>query len=201
MLMARDVDDTAPRGSTPVPDPTILTTQQLTMSIAASREIIETRLDAMDTATRLNKEATDKIPDIIKSVVCNLEKLQNEKFEGVEKQFVERDTRNDKIAELNQKALDAALQAAKEAAGKTELSFTKQIADLTEQFNTKNEALDVRVNDLKGRLDKGEGTTSGKDDTRKETRVQTNWIIGLIVVAGISLFGIGIEIFSLLTRK
>ena len=189
-------NDTAPRGSTPVPDPTVLTTQQLVREIAASREIIETRLDAMDTATRLNKEATDNIPNAIEHRVRELEKLHAEKFIGVEKQFNERDVRNDKVADLNQKALDAALQAAKEAAGKTELSFTKQIADLTEQFNTKNEALDVRVNDLKGRLDKGEGTT----DTKKESKAQTNWMVGLLIVAGITLVGVIVDIVALISN-
>ncbi len=179
-------DNNYPKGSTPVPDPTILTTQQLVAAIAASREILETRLDAMDTATELNKEATDKIPNMIRFAVESLEKLHNEKFNGVEKQFSERDSRSVTVSELNQKALDAALQAAKEAAGKTELSFIKQISDLTEQFNTQNKAMDVRVNDLKGRLDRGEGGHTEK----QETRGQSNWIIGLVVVATIQIIGV-----------
>ncbi len=193
----KDVMDTTPRGSTPVPDPTVLTTQQLVREIAASREIIETRLDAMDVATNINKTATDKIPTLICEKVAALEKLQNEKFEGVEKQFAERDARTSQVSELNQKALDAALQAAKEAAGKTELSFTKQIADLTEQFNTKNTALEDRVNDLKGRLDRGEGTTG----EQKESKMQQNYVVGLFVTIVLALIANAITLIYLFTHK
>ncbi len=186
-----------PSGSTPVPDPTILTTQQLVAAIAAVREIIETRLDAMDTATNLNKMATDKIPHLIGEKVSALEKLHDEKFDGVEKQFVERDERQTVTSELNHKALDAALQAAKEAAGKTELSFTKQIADLTGQFNTQNEAMNVRVNDVKARLDRGEGTTVES----RETQTQRNYTVGLFVTIGLSLIGNAITLIYLFTHK
>ncbi len=186
----------SPSGSTPVPDPTILTTQQLVAAIAAVREIIETRLNAMDTATELNKAATDRIPHAIEHRVCELEKLHEEKFVGIEKQFKERDVRNDVTSGLNQKALDAALQAQKESAGKTELSFTKQISDLTAQFQTQNKALDERLNDLKGRLDRGEGGYGG----RKEEKSQGNWMLGLIIIAGMSFLGILVDIVALFLK-
>lgn len=194
--MIKDMD-TMPRGTTPVPDPTILTTQQLVAAIAAVREIIETRLDAMDTATNINKTATDKIPSLICDKVAALEKLHNEKFDGVEKQFKERDERQTVTSELNQKALDAALQAAKEAAGKTELSFTKQIADLTGQFNTQNEAMNVRVNDVKARLDRGEGTTL----ETKETKSQNNFIVGLFVTICLALLSNAVTLIYVFTHK
>ena len=187
-----------PRGSTPVPDPTVLTTQQLVREIAASREILEakydTRLTAMDTATELNKQATDRIPMLICEKVAALKTLHAEKFDGVEKQFMERDTRISEISVLNQKALDAALQAQKESAGKTELSFTKQISDLTAQFQTQNKALDERLNDLKGRLDRGEGGTA----QRYETRGQYNWLIGTILAAIAILVSFGVLVVHLI---
>jgi len=196
--------NTIPQGSTPVPDPTILTTQQLVREIAASREIVEakydTRLAAMDTATELNKQATDRIPTLICEKVAALEKLHNEKFASIEKQFVERDTRITDISVLNQKALDAALQAQKESAGKTELSFTKQISDLTAQFQTQNKALDERLNDLKGRLDRGEGVTGGQKEQKTESKTQGNFLLGLIIIGGISLLGIVVNVIALLAK-
>ncbi len=196
-VMRSQPNDTVPHGSTPVPDPTVLTTQQLVREIAASREIIETRLDAMDVATNINKAATDKIPMLICEKVAALEKLHNEKFEGVEKQFAERDNRMTAISELNQKALDAALQAAKEAAGKTELSFTKQIADLTGQFNTQNDAMNVRVNDVKARLDRREGTVG----EAKDSRLQQNYVVGLFVTIVLALIANAITLIYLFTHK
>ena len=191
---------TFPVGSTPVPDPTVLTTQQLTREIAASREIVEakydTKLAGMDEATRLNKERTDKVPCMIKDAVTALERLHDEKFASVQKQFEERDTRISDSSVANQKSLDAALQAQKESAGKTELSFTKQISDLTAQFQTQNKALDERLNDLKGRLDRGEGTTGGK----QESKTQTNWMVGLMVMGGLLAASIVINIISLIAR-
>jgi hypothetical protein len=188
--------DTTPRGTTPVPDPTILTTQQLVAAIAAVREILETRLDAMDTATELNKQNTDKIPSLIEHRVRELEKLHDEKFEGVDKQFVERDARSKQVSELNQKALDAALQAAKDASGKTESSFTKQIADLTENFTTKNTALEDRLNDLKSRIDRGEGGTAQTD----KTRGQANWMVGIMIIGGVAICGLIVDIIALFAK-
>ncbi len=189
--------DTLPRGTTPVPDPTILTTQQLVAAIAAVREIIETRLDAMDVATSINKIATDKIPSLICDKVAALEKLHDEKFSSVAQQFQERDERQTVTSKLNQTALDAALQAAKEAAGKTELSFTKQIADLTGQFNTQNEAMNVRVNDVKARLDRGEGTVG----EQKEAKSQNNFVVGLFITICLALLGNAITLIYLFTHK
>ena len=142
--MTKD-SDTFPRGSTPVPDPTILTTQQLYREIATSREILETRLNAMDTATDLNKQATDKIPNIIDNKVAQLKNVFDErfatvveKFRSIETQFKERDTRTEQSSKDSKVAVDAALQAAKEAVGeqnksnalaiaKSETAFTKQL--------------------------------------------------------------------------
>lgn len=194
MTMNRE-NDTAPRGSTPVPDPTILTTQQLTREIAASREIIETRLDAMDTATELNKQATDKIPGMIDDKTCQLRKLFDEKFgtvmekfRSIETQFKERDTRTEQSSKDSKVAVDAALQAAKEAVGeqnksnalaiaKSETAFTKQLDQIGTLITTTNKALDEKINDLKGRLDRGEGQKA----QAVENKGQANWLIGVVL--------------------
>ncbi len=185
--------DTMPRGSTPVPDPTILTTQQLYREIAASREIIEanihvleTRLTGMDTATELNKTETDKIPRMIDEKICQLRKLTDEKFDGVEKQFLERDTRTDKIAELGQKALEAALSAAKEAVGKTEVSFTKQIDTTLAQIQAEKKATDDKFEDVKGRLTTLESSINTRQSVTTERTGQGQWIASA-VIAGIAL--------------
>jgi ribosomal protein L16/L10AE len=100
------------------------------------------------------------------------ERLQKERFRGVEMRFSEFNIRTDKIAELNQKALDAALLTAEKAVGKqTEvfsLATAKSDAGTKERldqlgviFSQSNRASDERTNSLKERMDRGEGTKKG----------------------------------------
>ncbi len=192
--------DTEPRGSTPVPDPTILTTQQLLASvvslkefISTTRELLETRLDAMDTATRLNKEQMDRIPEMIDDKLTQFKYLTLEKFHSIETQFKERDTRTEQSSKDSKVAVDAALQAAKEAVGeqnkssalaiaKSEASTNKQLDQIGTLINSTNKALDEKINDLKGRLDRGEGQKT----QAIENKGQQNWLIG-VVIGGIAL--------------
>src|SRR5579859_5246367 len=112
----------------PVPDPTVLTTQQLQREIGTSRELVEalasgmqrvfeTRLDAMDKAIQLLQAETDRAPARIVQVVDHLRSVHDEKFRSIDKQFLERDTRTEQTSRDSKVAVDAALQAAKEAVG------------------------------------------------------------------------------------
>lgn len=195
---------TNPQGSTPVPDPTVLTTQQLTREIAASREIVEakydTKLAAMDEATRLNKEASDKVPCLIKQEVKNLRDLHEEKFTSISVQFKERDIRAEREARDNKVAVDAAFAAQKEAAAKqdeanakaiekSERATTETIKTNQELSLSKIEALTSQMNDLKGRLDRGEGNAGGRQENRLQLNQIISWLValGAIAVATISV--------------
>ncbi len=193
-------NSTIPHGSTPVPDPTVLTTQQLTIGLAALREILETRLDAMDVATELNKAATDKIPCFIKDAIGNLQSLSDEKFSKVEGQFKERDVRADKIAELGQKALEAALSAAKEAVGKTELAFTKQIDATSEQIQSEKRATDGKFDDMKARLSILETSINTRSVITGESRQTQAWLLPMIFVGMVSLSGVIVGIIGLFVK-
>jgi len=193
--------ETQPRGSTPVPDPTVLTTQQLIAAIAATRELLEARLDAMDTATMLNKQATDQIPRMIDEKVCQLRKLTDEKFSSIDIQFRERDTRADKIAELGQKALEAALSAAKEAVGKTEIAFTKQIDATAEQIQAEKRATDGKFEDVKARLGTLEASINTRAVVTTEGRGQINWMVGLFIIGGLSLTSVVVSVIAMLMRS
>jgi hypothetical protein len=197
-----------PVGSTPVPDPTILTTQQLTREIAASREIIETRLNAMDTATSLNKEATDKIPLIIDKMIGQLEKVMDEKFESIDKQFKERDVRTEQTQKDSKVAVDAALQAAKEAVGeqnksnalanaKMETAFTKQIDQIGIQIQSNTKATDDKFEDIKGRLGTLEASINTRQVVTTEGRVQNNAVIYLILIGIATVIGVIVNIASI----
>lgn len=170
-------------------DPTALTTDALRREVAAVRElfetqleclresqvsghkIIETRLDGMAEAVKLLQDTADKFPARIDEKITGLRLVHEEKFSSVDGRFSERDTRADKFAELNQKALDAALLTAEKAVGKTETSFTKQLDSLAD-----------RINEIKGRLDRGEGQDTGGQNVWGYVGIIVGVLIG---VAGI----------------
>lgn len=98
----------------PVPDPTILTTEQLTREIGRLREILEARLDGMDKATRLEYDSVlRRLGEIVQergvdiqavreyhiTDIKGLRELTNEKFSGtrstledIERRMLQRDT-------------------------------------------------------------------------------------------------------------
>jgi hypothetical protein len=182
----------------PVPDPTRLTTDQLRRELGALREILETRMDAADRATELQIadirelfHQFDDLPAQMRQAIADrakqhevlvdeqFKRLETElklRFEGVEKQFTERDVRAEHDSRANKEALDAALLAAKELVGvtnaantaaqaKAEESTTKQIDALNSLIASNKEASDARINELKERIDRG-GTTGFEEGAR-----------------------------------
>lgn len=197
----------------PIPDPTTLTTEQLRRELSALREVLTARLDGMDRATELLDETVNRTPTIIQTEISHLRELMNEKlgslggqatekFSSIALQFEERDVRTNQAATASAQALAAALQAAKEAvfeqaqaaakaAEKTELSFTKQIDQIQLQITTVAEGFGDRIAELKERIDRGEGSTSGAAGTRTEQRLNVSAIMavvmGLLAFASIAL--------------
>jgi hypothetical protein len=199
--------DQTPRGSTPVPDPTELTDkaiaklkEQLEQFIEGKVALLTTRLGAMDTATKLNKEQMDKIPSLITERIHATEEVQRGQFETVEEkfrsigtQFKERDIRAEREARDNKVAVDAAFAAQKEAAAKQDEANAKAIEKseraTAETIKTNQElslskidALTNQMTDLKGRLDRGEGVKA----QAVENKGQQNWQTSA-VIAGVSL--------------
>lgn len=112
--------------------------------------------------------------------------LVEEKFNGVQTQFLERDDRSAQTGRDKQIAIDAALQSQKDAVSKqnesnaqaiakSEAAFTKQIDQQQQLITANNKATDERftaiktttderTNDLKSRLDRLEGKTKGMSE-------------------------------------
>jgi hypothetical protein len=160
----------------PVPDPTVLTTQQLSVAIAAQRDLFETRIEAMDTAVKLLQENANRSPTI-GEVYARFE----ERFIRIDQSFVERDKRTDQLTLASSTAIAAALQAQKEAAGesqksssaaiaKAETATSESIKQLQVLFQTSIAALSTQILDVKSRLDKGEGQGVGRLDVNTEIR-------------------------------
>ena len=210
----------------PVPDPTLLTTQQLIREMASLRELLETRLDGMDKAIMLIQAQADRIPsstDIalqrlqelldnklanvqaqfdardravdravttaleaqkatmllqnssLNESVSRLQELHNEKFESIATQFRERDVRTEQASKDSKVAIDAALQAQKEAVGKqneansaaiskSEAAFVKQIDQIGILISTMTKGTDDKIGDIKDRLTTIEGLKKGASE-------------------------------------
>jgi hypothetical protein len=175
----------------PVPDPTVLTTEALLREISNLREILSARMDAMDVATELRIAELLKVPHETQKLIDHLFDLHEEKFRSVAVQFVERDVRTDQANRAAKEALDAALLAAKELIGATNLAnaakqdksednFTKQIDQLTTLITTNQSATDARITELKERIDRGAGGSEGAQFQRVETRQQNAAVYALI---------------------
>lgn len=178
--------------STPRPDPTIRTLETLRREIGALKELFDREISAMKEAVKLLADNANKSPTVavVNELVGRLEAVTNEKFRRIDTQISERDTRTEQSSRDAKVAIDAALQAQKEAVSeqnksnaasmtKSEAGFTKLLdqQQLMIQQNTKT--TDEKIEDLKGRVNNSEGQTKGSGDA---------WgiIIGVIIgVAGL----------------
>lgn len=169
----------------PVPDPTLLTTQQQREGLDNLEKLIGARLDAMDHATDLRLQAFGHVPSQIKNEVERLQDLHETRFTGIALQFHERDTRTDQTAATSKQALDAALLAAKElvgqqneanaaAATKAELSTIKQIDQIVVLIGTIEKALGAQIIEIKERIDRNEGGIAGGHSAVVENRMVRN---------------------------
>jgi hypothetical protein len=176
-----------------VPGAPYLTTEELRRDVSALREILQARLDGMDRATVVLSDSVNRTPTAIQTAISHLRELHDERFSSIALQFAERDVRTEQAATASASALAAALQAAKEAvfeqaqaaakaAEKTELSFSKQIDQTQLQITTVAEGLGDKIDDLKGRLDRGEGSEKGAAVQRTEQRLNVNTIIAALAL-------------------
>jgi hypothetical protein len=189
------VTDGAPRAGDwrPVPDPTVLTTAQLLREQTALRELIETRLDGMDTATTLLSETVNRTPTIIQTEIAHVRELMagelsrmtqisEERLKGIELQFTERDVRTEQAAKAGKDALDAALKSQKELVAQQNEANRAEAAKTESNFAKLIEAQSARTDELKERIDRGEGSTAGAAGTRTEQRLNLNTVIAAVAL-------------------
>jgi hypothetical protein len=201
--------------------------------IEGLRTNVQTQLDAADRAITSQQARLDaRQTDIDKSIahVTNLfaEKLEGmqgtnrEKFASIGTQFLERDKRTEQLSIADKTAIAAALQAQKEAAGATnesnlqattkmEANFTKLIEKTQDLVSAVQRNTDEKINDVKSRLDKGDGQTSVSDPAvahainqliNEVQQLKTtgnkieskgpDWITGLAVIGGVIGIVVGI---------
>jgi hypothetical protein len=102
-----------------------------------------------------------------------------EKFAGTEKQFTERDKRGEQLSLADKTGVTTALAAQEKQAiaqqesntasnAKTENNFTKLIDEIRRNNDEMRRNTDVQINDLKSRMDKGEGRSGISDPATSE---------------------------------
>lgn len=211
-----------PEGVTSPADEKLITARQMELSIKALRDLVETRLTGMDTAIILLQQTANKSPTIAEVFVKfeekfdAVEQLALERFARIDQSFVERDKRTDQLTLASSTAIAAALQAQKEAAGETQKSSTAAIAkaetatsesvkQLQTLFQTSISGLVTQIQDVKSRLDKGEGAGFGRgaavdnfryeQNTRREEATDNRSLIFGIVT---SIIGVGTIVVGLI---
>jgi hypothetical protein len=161
-----------PRASRPDPDPTLLTTEQLFRSIAALRSE--------------SKEWTDSLQLLLEAKITGKDTFYAEKFESIATQFKERDVRTDQTASQVKLAVDAALQAQKEAAGEQAKSFSAATTKSETAMNRQIEGLDGKITDVKDRLNRVEAMSIGAAGNRSDSQQSShNIFVGIAAVSGI----------------
>lgn len=157
-------------------DPSALTTQSVLRENFWLRELLETRINAMDEAVRLLQQFAARTPTTmdVQHQTAALREVVMEKFEGIKTQVLERDAQTEKASRDVKSAVDAAFAAAKEAVGeqnksntlsiaKSEDGFTKQIDGLAEVIKTTTKGVDDKIADIKDRITVIESKTSISD--------------------------------------
>lgn len=210
-MAPKNTDDISTRLVVPVPDPTALTTDQLRREIGALREIITARLDGNERFVDTLKEAVEHrqeaidtsalaLRELMMSEINKLALVTEEKFSGVSNQFIERDKRTDQLTVAAQTAVTAAFAAQKEAVSeqnksnslainKSEQATAESLRQLQTLFISDSKATNDKIDDLKSRLDRGEGKTTGHSDI---------WgvIVGIggLVLAAIAIITLGLHL-------
>ena len=190
----------------PNPDPTIATNEAVERAMKSERDyvdgkvnVIEVRLNGMDTATALRLGQFEDLPSQIDEKVNHLRELTEEKFSSVKVQFVERDDRTKSEGVANEVKVNAAFAAQKEAAAeqnksntlainKSEDATKEAISKLGQLVQTNLDGIATQISDLKERIGKIENMKLGG----KETGDTWKWAIGFgisLMLASITIVG------------
>ena len=141
------------------------------------RGYIETRLVGMDKATQLLQAAGDRMPSHVDEKIAGLYRIMDERFNSVNTRFNDRVLATDKAnvlaAQDSKEALHNALLAAKDAVvaqntasqlaiDKSEKATHEQINQLQATIASIEKGLDDKIDGLIGRIDRNEGSDTGK---------------------------------------
>jgi hypothetical protein len=186
-----------------------LTTEQLRRELDSLRQLIEARLDGMDRTTGVLAESVNRVPSEIEKKAVHLSDLSSERLngvkaalvalrEGIQLQFDERDIRSRAAEDAAKVAVNAALQAQKEAAaaqnesnaaaiGKSEGATVKQIDGIMALLGSNTQAINDKISAITSRLDRGEAIITTNSLARQDRRLDGGnnaaiLTVGLLVI-------------------
>ena len=169
--------------SRPDPDPTTLTTQALYREINQVQTLLHSEMEGL--SGRLDARITsvdhgldrlrliiDREPELTNQLVNNLKSIHEEKLSSIQVQFIERDVRTEQTSRDSKVAVDAALQAAKEAVEKqnasSALAIAKSESATTKQIDTQGILITTATTSLNERIDAASATMNSKIDDLKD---------------------------------
>jgi hypothetical protein len=167
---------------------------EIAKDVLGLRELVRERLAGIDHQQVAQREW-------LLGEISRVADVSAERFLAIGTRFDERDERTRQAALESRISLDAALAAAKEAVGQQNESNTraiqvageavqKQIDALTVLMSSSIASLEIRIRELKERLDKGEGTKQGGKETLTGIyallgAVLTVITIGILLASGV----------------
>lgn len=202
-----------PSVNIPIPDPSEITVREIEKARSELRQDCEnkvqslrteilTRLEAMDKATTVLSDNVNRVPTLLDREASRIvdmlnrsEELTAEKFGAIAGQIRDRDIRLEQDKNTATKAVEAAFQAQKEAAGKSEVLATKMIDSIQAMLMTSNKTTDDKIALINGTLARIAGGDQGSRQERQDfhfERQDTHMTIGTGV-------GIGGAVLAFLT--
>lgn len=189
--------------------------QALDREVRALKELFGQRIQAIEDAVEVAHENLVRVPTETDKAIQHVREVFEERFAtvaerfaGVQVQFRERDVRVEQTARASKEALDAALQAAKEAVGKQNDSFVtsiskseaatnKQLEQLGALITTTSGATNSKVDDLKERIQRLEGDDRGHlavSSSRQQWGQSSMAVISLVLFGGLSFLGLVVSV-------
>jgi hypothetical protein len=177
----------------PDPDPTRATVDFVERAVGAVRVVTDVRIAGIERAADVFAENLNRVPTTLDREISKLAGLVNEKFHSIEVQFAERDQRTGLEKQSATVAVNAALQAQKEAASaqnesnlaavkKSDDATTKQIDGILLVLAGNKNALDEKIGAINSRLDRGDGGSGAR-----QVGFGNSASIIIIIVAGLGL--------------
>jgi hypothetical protein len=155
------------------------------VALQVKQSALEAQIHESGKAVALLQAFADRTPTTmdVQNDVKALREVVMEMFRGVSNQFLQ-----------NDKALTAALQAQEKQAiatnvysaaaiTKSEAQTADAIRSLGILFDTANRATNAKVDEIKSRLDRGEGRTVGTTEVVRDSRDNLSLIVAAIAVA------------------
>ena len=159
-----------------------ITPQMVYQAVGGLEKLVFERIEAMDRAVALLQDIANRSPTINEvSIKCDerFDKM-DVKFDGIQRQFAERDVRFDGEKQARNDAVNTAVQTVKAQNEKMEQVFTKQIDGLADLLRTEVKGIDARINELTNRLNRGEGKEVGVDKNKTDLRMFIGVLVGVL---------------------